>query len=247
MTLPAYPFPARNMNFTDEQIFYVKTKNVNKIEQYYNRIISPEAVTIANQYFSIEKFLMEAFQYVLPIAKNADTCSVRFATIIREAANLFEILTRKIYSQVFVVNGNVKLNIFNFLSLDAVINFSNEDLLSPVLETYLGNGKMIDPFHELKSWNRNEALNSNHIPTWWTAYNKIKHDTNSIPDYATLHSSILSVSAIFILIKKIYGDGLISGMLTKISGAAKEKMYGIQLKQSELFAGDSFELVDLPV
>ncbi len=96
-----YPFPDRNPGYKDNEIFFVKSNDRKYIQFCYNKIVNPDSVSIANQYFAIEKLLVESFQYVLPVWKNAETCSVRFATIIREASNLFEIIARKVYCKFF--------------------------------------------------------------------------------------------------------------------------------------------------
>ena len=210
-----FPFPERNPKYKDENIYYIKSKDKDFIQYYYDKNVHPDSITIANQFFSIEKLLLESFHYVLPIHENSKTCSVRFATIIRESCNLFEIIARKIYCEFFLFNPKLHLNIYNFLSLDAFLDLSSEDIGSPLLDTYLQNNKKIEPFNRVKQWNRKENLTDKNIPEWWTAYNKIKHDTESIKTYSNLNNSLYSMAALFILIRKIYGDGLISGFLKK--------------------------------
>ena len=85
--------------------------------------------------------------------------------------------------------ADVNIDQDNFIkSIGKITDLSKEELRSPLLETYLGNNNKIEPFESLKSWNKKEKLNQNHIPKWWTAYNKIKHDAESIEEYANLNN-----------------------------------------------------------
>jgi len=132
----------------------------------------------------------------------------------------------------------LQLDIYNFLSLENFLDLSKEELRSPLLETYLENNRKIEPFESLKSWNKKEKLNPNHIPRWWTAYNKIKHDTKSIMEYANLNNAIYSMAGLFILIRKIYGEGLICGYLRKPSELNRKEVILYQIKTSDIYFGE---------
>jgi len=236
--LESYPFPTRNPKFEDKDIFYIKSDDKEYIQYCYDKIVHPNSVAIEFQFFSIERLLLDSFQYVLPIQENSKTCSVRFATIIREACNLFEILARKAYCEFFTFDQKHQLDIFNFLSLDAFLNLSAEDLRSPILDNYLKNNQKIEPFSTIKQWNKKEKLTYRYIPDWWIAYNKIKHDTESIKVYSNLNNALFSMAALFIMIRKIYGDGLISGFLRKPSPKIPGENIMYQIKTSEIFIGE---------
>jgi len=240
--LEPYPFPIRNPQYRDKDIYYIKSNKSREYFQYwYNIITHPDSISIANQFFSIEKSLLESFQYVLPIKENAKTCSVKFATIIRESANLFEIISRKRYNMFFVFEPNLQIDIFNFLSLDAFLNLSGEELRAPIFDSFLGEEQKIEPFSFLKSWNREEKLESTHVPKWWTAYNKLKHDTESIKDFANLTNAIYAMAGLFLLIRKVYGEGLISGLLRKPSDTNIKETMLYQVKTSDIFFGELFK------
>jgi hypothetical protein len=239
--LEPYPFPKRNPQYEDKDIFCIGRKDREYRQYCYERITQPDSISIANQFFSIENLLLESFQYVLPIKENAATCSVRFATIIRESANLFEIVSRRIYHMFFVFDPKLQIDIFNFLSLDAFLNLSKEELLSPFLDSFLGNDHKIEPFSSLKTWDGRGRLNSEHIPKWWTAYNKLKHDTESIKEWANLINAIFAMGGLFLLIKKVYGEGLISGFLRKPSDTNIKETIMYQIKISEIFFTDQFK------
>ncbi|MEQ1555029.1 MAG: hypothetical protein ABL929_12660 [Ferruginibacter sp.] len=234
-----FPYPQRNLKISDYEIFYdaFKKEDYQYVNHCYRKNTSTSSISIANQFFSIENILLDAFQYVLPVESNANTCSVKFATVIRESCNLFEIISRKLYIQFFEVDTNSKLDIYNFLSLDHFLNLSRIELRAPVLECYHAKGEKIEPYLSLQSWNRNEALKSEHIPKWWSAYNKIKHDIDSLCNHATLENAIYSLSALFLLIKIVYGDGLICGFLRKKENALSHTIL-YQIKKSDIFFGE---------
>ncbi len=240
--LQCYPFPERNPNFQDKEIFYIKSvDDAVYTNLYFSKITSADANSIAYQFFSIENIFNNSFQYVLPINNNSETCSVNFATIIRESCNLFEIISRKLYSEFYIVRPDEKINIFNFLSLDVFLNLSREELTAPALESYLPSNGKIQPYITLTSWNREELLRSEHIPKWWTAYNKIKHHIEAIQEFATLDNALYSLSALFLLIRKIYGDGLISGYLRKTAdNNTHTDLYPV--KVSHLFLGEPMQV-----
>lgn len=233
----SYPFPERNCEIPDFKIFYIKSDSREQLKHYYEKNTSPESITISNQFFSIENMLIESFQYVLPVSSNSNASSVKFAAIIRESANLFEILCRKTYGMLFKYKSSYDLNIYNFLSLDKILFFSNEKLRAPILENY-NPDKKIEPFHELINWDGKSILKDSNVPFWWKAYNKIKHDTNSIIEHATLNNALYSVAAIFILIRKIYGDGLISGFLRNPSTKTNDEIEMYQIRTSDIFIGE---------
>ena len=238
MRIESFPFPARNPAFTDDMIFYIKNESDDKLHYYYNKSVSSDAVTIANQFFLIEEMLLDSFQFVSPIKRNSDTCSVKFATIVRESSNLFEIICRKLYSQTYLIDSSKNITVYNFLTLDALLNLTAEKVRAPLLESYLTNGEKIEPFGSLNSWSREEKIKDENIPSWWTAYNKIKHDTESVNQYATLNNAIYSTSAVFVLIRKVYGDGLISGFLRKPHDTEPGEISLYQIKTSNLFIGE---------
>lgn len=234
-----FPFPKRNSKVAEHEIFYAiaKKEEYEYINYWYKKNTSVSSISIANQFFSIEAILLDSFEFVLPVYSNANTYSVKFATIIRESCNLFEIISRKLYTQFFEVSSSDKLDIYNFLSLDSFLNLSKIELRAPLLDCYHENANKIEPYSTLSNWNRNEPLKPEHIPKWWTAYNKIKHDIDSLYNHATLNNAIYSLSALFVLIKTVYGDGLICGFLRKKENAFSETTL-YQIKKSDIFFGE---------
>ena len=240
-TRPHFPFPKRNSNFADDHIYYIKSNIPDYIEYCFNKNTTVNAITIANQYFSIEEILLESFQYVTPVKANKDTSSVRFATIIRESCNLYEILSKKAYKQFFQFDVGLKLNIYNYLTLESLFKINDQELRSSTFYNYLDQNKRIAPFETLQGWDGNSCLTQDHIPKWWTSYNKIKHDSENLTEFATLDNAIFSIAAIFLVIRKIYGDGLISGFLKKKSNEANIGAHLYPIRNSNVFIGEIFK------
>lgn len=240
-TLPHFPFPDRNPEFIDNQIFYIKSDSPEYMEYRYNRNTSVNSITIANQYFSIEDVFLESFKYVTPIHANRSTSSVRYATIIRESCNLYEILSKKAYSQFFNIKPNQSLNIYNYLTLEFFFKINDNELRSSTFHNYLTDNKRIAPFESLNEVDWKLGLSPIHIPRWWGAYNKIKHDSENFVKYATLDNALFSIAAVFLIIRKIYGDGLISGFLEKVSTEKDINAYLYPIRNSKVFIGEIFK------
>ncbi|KOY16785.1 hypothetical protein [Paenibacillus xylanivorans] len=212
----------------EKEIFEIKTSN------YIKRIRS--------QYLLIERELIKTFEYVEPNVDNYKTNSVRFASIIRESCNLFELVSRELCSK--LLHGDIKkLNTKNFLMLDIHLDFRGEKLSSPYIMV-TDNEKTLDifPFENLLKWDRESEITSEFIPEWWKAYNKIKHEQEGIK-YATLQNALLAISGIYILINSIYGEGVLIGGLNYYH---KKDPFNIiystyRIEQSQLFTFKTFK------
>jgi len=191
---------------------------------------------IRSQYLLIERELIKTFEYVEPNTNNYRTNSVRFASIVRESCNLFELVSKDFYSKLFN-SGKKKMNIKDYLSLDAYLYYRDEELSSPYIVAS-NNGKSFDlfPFKELMSWDRQSEIQDAFIPKWWSAYNKIKHTQDGIRS-ATLENAILAVCGVYVLINSIYGEGVLIGELRDYD---KKDPFGsiyfsYRIEQSQLF------------
>ncbi|MFW5891526.1 MAG: hypothetical protein ACOCUI_04840 [bacterium] len=220
MRVEAYPFPNRKTGLKKKEIYSYNNKYINLKEKNkkYEKKISSETSNIKNQYLYIENELLRSFQYVQPTIKNKYTSSVRFASIIRESANLYEIISESLYRKIYDIKVTDRLNIYNYLSLDCFLDLSNKVLYSPVLYGEFDGDDILLPYKSLENWDKNSKIESNNIPKWWKSYNKVKHDINGINDYATLENAILAVGAIYVIINRIYGEGVVGGILKKPKG-----------------------------
>jgi len=91
-------------------------------------------------------------------------------------------------------------------------------------------------YHE-QNWIQAEAITSNQIPDWWTAYNKIKHDSSKFQQYATMGNAIRAIAASSILMYKVYGPGVTIGYINGIDMLPNgERLnYNLNLRKSQLF------------
>lgn len=238
--LSHYPFPQRKDKL-EKHVFYFKSDSMDYLSYCYEKNTSAEAVLIANQFFSIEDIFQESFQYVTPIYKNKNTSSARFGTIIRESCNLYEILCRKVYNELFDYDLNCSLNIYNYLTLEYFFKINQEEIRTAIFHNYLENNSRIKPFNSMSYWKGDLKLKQENVPDWWTAYNKIKHDTNSNIDYATLNNAIYSFAALFLVIRKIYGEGLISGFLRKPTTEINISAHMYPIRNSNIFIGEIYK------
>lgn len=240
--LESFPFPARSELPEGEIFSYGYQKNnFKELENEYNRKISQQASAIKNQYLAIEQIIINSFEYVQPSLKNRQTTSARFATIIRESSVLFEILSRMIYTNLFTVQKNTKLDITNFLSLDAFINLRDYVLFAPLLQQEFSTTDILQPFKSLELWDRNSLISGEYIPRWWKSYNKLKHDLLGFEKAATFENALLSLGAAYIIITRIWGNGVVGGRLEKpLSGNAVSTTFSYQsVPVSQLFIEDS--------
>lgn len=229
--------PPRNEKFSDNECFYVEPilNNFAELQKAYDRKVSQEANNLRLQYFSIEHELINSFKYVNPVTSNLNTSSVKFASIIRESANLFEQVSRIIYERLFKEYG--RINIFNYLTLEKFLKFNDLKFHCPSLTIIASeNLKLLRPFDSLDGWNGQDKLEIVNIPNWWTAYNEIKHSPDALTEYSTLENSIQSLLASYIIINRYLGPGVISGSLLKpenISGQIIQRQ--IPVERSKLF------------
>ena len=229
--------PSRNETFSNNECFYVEPdkNNFAELQKSYERKISQEANNLRLQYFSIEQELINSFKYVNPVNSNLNTSSVKFASIIRESANLFEQVSRIIYEKLFKEYG--KINISNYLTLDVFIKFNDLKFHCPSLSIIASeNPNLLRPYGSLDDWNDQNAPESTNIPSWWTAYNKIKHSPDALTNYSTLENSIQALLASYIIINRYLGPGVISGNLLKPEENGNEIIQRqLTVEQSELF------------
>ncbi|MDA3910976.1 MAG: hypothetical protein PF448_06445 [Bacteroidales bacterium] len=239
MSLLHFPFPERSSE-QEKDVYFIKSQSTSYLSQCYLKNTSSEAIIISTQFFSIEEIFQMSFQYVTPTYLNRDSSSSRFATIIRESCNLYEILCRKVYSELFNLDLGVKLNIFNYLSLDYFFKLRTDELRSPVFHSYMRQNSILNPFYSLSGWEGNKKLEGNNIPKWWDAYNKIKHDVNDSNKYANLDNAFYSFAALFMVIRKVYGDGLICGYLRKPTSKKNMSYEVYPIRTSNIFIGEVY-------
>ena len=179
-----------------------------KLLEQYQRLTSTQLVSLRLQYLSIESILLDSFNYVSPIKENIKTSSPKFATIIRESCNLFEHISKLLYNHIFEPKRNI--NIFNYLSLHQYIDLQSPMYISPILDNLsIDIPDVLKPFKEISKWDfklKEKAI----IPEWWSAYNDIKHSSNSTLEQATLHNAIRACGAAYVILTKFADNNFLS-------------------------------------
>jgi hypothetical protein len=186
----SYPFPARNTSYRhDHEILYDGglAPNSPEYKAMYERSWGAEAKLARFQYLGIEEELERSFRFVNPSDDNADAYSLKFAEIIRAAANAYEIKARELYARFH--NNTDTINIFNYLALDRFLQLSDQTVSHfAALDDFPQHREVCRPFANLVGWNRNSAIQPAHIPGWWNAYNKVKHSNDGLKDGGGPHS-----------------------------------------------------------
>jgi hypothetical protein len=214
-TLPPYPFPSRNPAFPNEyDVIWDRHKaDLAPHEEIFNkRRYGREALLYKAQYFSLEEMLLQAFEFVAPDSSNANTYSIKFATIIKDSCNVFEVICRDLYSKFYLVPSGKSINILNFLSLDQYLRLSQVQLvLVAALDQFSAYPEVTVPFTGVSGL-APTYNDHNNLPAWWKAYNDIKHSNKHISQAATLVNTLASLAALFTLLNQTYGYGLVYGM-----------------------------------
>src|ERR1700722_11173547 len=202
---PPHPFPIRNPSYPhDYQIVYTDGFDHTKPEyrSMYKRSQDTNARLARFQYLGIEEELERSFRYVSPIDDNANAYSLKFAEIIRSAANAYEIVARALYAKFY--NDTDAINIFNYLGLDHHLHLSDQTVSHfAALGNFAAHPEVCRPFAALACWDRNSGTQEKHKPAWWTAYNKVKHSNEGLKDHATLANAMAATAAGFLMIERI--------------------------------------------
>jgi len=209
--VPSFPFPQRS-NAMIWEILYsdFHPTHTQPYQAMYARSQGDEAKLWRFQYMGIEEELERSFRYVHPSDDNAGCFSLRFAEIIRSAANAYEILAKELYAKLY--NRIDKLNVFNYLALDLFLTLTDQRVTQLAgVGTFPTHPEVTRPFANLASWDKASPIQPAHIPDWWNAYNAVKHSQAGLKDYATLANAMAVTAALFLLIERIFGFGVLQG------------------------------------
>lgn len=207
--MSAFPFPRSPAKAED--LIRSKETYDDFSQIHYERRHSTDAVMFKAQYMELDKRLLEIFSYVAPADANLTTYSVTLGALVKNAANLFELGSRWLYPLLFD-SGGADLKIFHYLSLDKFTGASSVKLRSFQFYDQFRSPQIYRPFCSLDSWDRASALSPQHIPTWWTASNKLKHTNSGLQNYGTLGNAIAAVGASFAFLHTVFGPGQVDGI-----------------------------------
>ncbi len=209
----SHPFPTRNPSYPDDYLI-LYTDGIEHTTPEYRlmceRSQGADARLARFQYLGIEEELERSFRFVSPSDDNAKAYSLKFAEIIRSAANAYEIAARALYAKLY--NDSDAINIFNYLALDFHLRLSDQTVSHlAALGNFAAYPEVCRPFAALVGWDRRSETQSRHIPDWWTANNKVKHSNEGLKDHATLANAMAATAAVFLVIERIYGFGILQG------------------------------------
>jgi hypothetical protein len=149
-------------------------------------------------------------RYVDPCDENAGVFSIKFAEIIRAAANAYEIMAKELDAKFYT--GNRKIKILDYLALDVHLNLAVQTVSHFAAQgAFPAHPEVCQPFARLASWDKVSVLNQNHVPCWWTGYNNIKHTNQGLKKNATLANALAATAALFLLIERVFGFGVLQG------------------------------------
>lgn len=231
-----YPLPSKRPGVNINEIIIPYERKLTDAEElfHHERRLSRDVTLLKSQYFIIEKDLLTTFDYVYPIQSNLHVFSSKFAIIIKNACNLFELICRNIYNSIY---GITDVNIYNYLSLDSLLHLNSIKVESEILESEFPKrtSNVLNPFMELQ-WDQNSPISKQMIPKWWHAYNRIKHDVTKFPKYATMENAIRATAAVAYIIYRIYGAGVVLGkMKWFVTVNSEKRYYNVDTEQSKLF------------
>jgi hypothetical protein len=213
--IASFPFPAHNPSYTRlEDVIFVPGHEKGMDQAIYRvlfeRAQSDEARLLRLQYLGVEEELERAFRYVSPSSENANAFSMKFAEVIRAAANAYEILCRTLYARFY--NDRDSINIFNYLALDRFLGLSDKRVAHLMAFSSLAQlPEVSQPFCKLSPWDKNSPVAAGHVPDWWSGYNGIKHTNAGLQQHATLANATAATAALFLLIEAIFGCGILNG------------------------------------
>lgn len=144
-----------------------------------------------SQFSSVEGRLLSAFEYVDLHAKNRDTFSRQFASILRDAGSIFGSVADELVRGAGITprrkGGNYDfVDYRDFLwKEDPSLHRRSVDL-RPVFPV-----SAVVPFEELQT--------EPGIPAWWNAYNKVKHRASEEFLMGNLENSVTAVCALALL------------------------------------------------
>jgi len=144
------------------------------------QFLDPELTRHWRYYLVLESELETALRYVEPHADNAKTYSLEFARQILTTCAQFETVARLLCSWRFHQSPR---------GIQQVLSHLNEIWpgLAGWRTRFYPQNEVVAPFAE---WT------SSKMPSWWLAYNKLKHEPTKNLPFATLTVAVQSVAAL---------------------------------------------------
>lgn len=145
-------------------------------------------------YELLKSDLKEIFEFIEPSAPNFSAFSHRNYEILLRACTEVESLCKQIFS----ANGQNAENITRYSDLEGAMKLSNY-----VVKSYSFLYPDFSPFDTFSS----TIPRQDRSPSWYKAYNKVKHNRNDNFSFASLKNSIEAVGGVYVLLVAMYGMG----------------------------------------
>lgn len=196
-------------------------------EYFYKRIFSNVGRHDHQRYFYIEQILLNTCFNCSPNSANLNTYSLAFETVIKESCAFIEVILKRVMTEFYPESNDQKL--FKLLKLDDhmllsrrsvdVIGFN--DVEAPI--------KIRKPFFNMEGRTLGTEIEKSQIPSWWESYNTLKHESGVSEKNATLENAFSSLAALFLVLHRVYGPGMVSGVLINSESIILHR------KESQLF------------
>ena len=145
-------------------------------------------------YELLKSDLKEIFEFIEPSATNYSAFSHRNYEILLRACTEVESLCK----QIFTANGQNADNIIQFSDLDGAMKLS-----SYIVKSYGFLYPEFSPFDSFFS----STPRQDRSPSWYKAYNKVKHNRQDNFSFASLNNAIEAVGGVYVLLVAMYGMG----------------------------------------
>jgi len=151
-------------------------------------------------YKAIEEDMLRVAEYIPLETRQYEVYSFKLADIIMRSCSYIESLFKDVIrnqdlsdhpDQEMIKDKKRKRRL---TIKDLIEIFCDYWSLAPIEVSIRRNNDQLKPFKEFKNPDLDDK-----IPTWWQAYNKLKHDFYKEVEKGTLENALLSLSALFVL------------------------------------------------
>lgn len=197
-------------------------KNVIVVNRPYKRIMLPNANTSYiedNRYSNnleiqkrvvniLEKQAVSIFNFIEPTNKNMKTYSLELYQLFLSICTEFESMCKGILEDNIYNKNSDQLKIYDYAKINKIMLLSEYKCDSPIIKD--------TTYSPYKEWKNSTNL------SWYTDYNKVKHNRETEFKRANLKNVITALAALRILLFAQYGNASLSGPI--LEGSIKMKI-----------------------
>lgn len=146
-----------------------------------------------NYFLALENDLHKLSRYVEFVEANFDCFSLEISRILFSAASEADVVAKQLCRKISAKSTASSIHPYRRTIMKAYPDFADFRVTIPRFG--------MEPFKPWLNWKDAEG-----VPSWWTAYNKVKHHRNTEYYQGNLKNAINSVGALFILILHFYKE-----------------------------------------